>query len=326
MKEKTYEKERAFLSPYATKSENSKGRLKGEPACPMRTDFQRDRDRIIYSKSFRRLKNKTQVFFAPDGDHYMSRLTHTLDVAQIARSLARCLSLNEDLTEAIALGHDLGHTPFGHVGERVLSELCPEGFRHSEQSLRVVDCLEKDGKGLNLTLEVRDGILNHPSYGNPATLEGVVVSLADRIAYINHDIEDAIRANLLREEELPPFAVSVFGRDTSERINTAVLDIATESADKPYVRMSDEKKQALDELRTFMFKRVYEHANTLIQENAGRMLRSLYNYFIENPDEIPPPYDKTNVPRAACDYISSMTDQYAINVFRSLFLPREGFV
>lgn len=326
MKEKTYEKERAFLSPYATKSENSKGRLKEEPSCPMRTDFQRDRDRIIYSKSFRRLKNKTQVFFAPDGDHYMSRLTHTLDVAQIARSIARCLSLNEDLTEAIALGHDLGHTPFGHVGERVLSELCPDGFRHSEQSLRVVDLLEKDGKGLNLTIEVRDGILNHPSYGKPATLEGVVVSLADRIAYINHDIEDALRANLLREDELPAFAVSVFGRDTSERINAAIADIVAESLDKPFVRMSEEKKAALDELRTFMFKRVYEHANTLIQENAGRMLRALYNYFIENPDAIPAPYDKTDVPRAACDYISSMTDQYAINVFRSLFVPREGFV
>ena len=207
MKEKTYEKERAFLAPYAKKSYESLGRLRDEPACAMRTDFQRDRDRIIYSKSFLRLKNKTQVFFAPDGDHYMSRLTHTLDVSQIARSLARGLSLNEDLAEAIALGHDLGHTPFGHVGERVLSSLCPEGFRHSEQSLRVVDVLEKDGRGLNLTFEVRDGIVNHTKNGRPSTLEGVAVSLADRIAYINHDIEDAIRAGFLREDEHPAEAV-----------------------------------------------------------------------------------------------------------------------
>ena len=223
MKEKTYEKERAFLSPYATKSYESKGRLREEPACPMRTDFQRDRDRIIYSKAFLRLKNKTQVFFAPDGDHYMSRLTHTLDVSQIARSLARCLSLNEDLAEAIALGHDLGHTPFGHVGERVLASLNPAGFRHSEQSLRVVDVLEKDGKGLNLTFEVRNGIVNHTKSGHPATLEGAAVSLADRIAYINHDIDDAIRAGIIREEDLPADAVKVFGRDTSERINAAIL-------------------------------------------------------------------------------------------------------
>src|SRR5699024_1932261 len=203
MKEKTYEKEDLFLSPYAQKSKKTRGRAREEAPCPMRTDFQRDRDRIIYSKAFLRLKNKTQVFYAPDGDHYMSRLTHTLDVSQIARSAARCLALNEDLAEAIALGHDLGHTPFGHVGERVLNRLTSGGFRHSEQSLRVVDVLEKDGKGLNLTFEVRDGILNHTKSGNPATLEGKVVSLADRIAYINHDIEDSVRAGFLSLDELP---------------------------------------------------------------------------------------------------------------------------
>ena len=329
LKEKTYEKERAFLSPYATRSYESKGRAREETPCPMRTDFQRDRDRIIYSKAFLRLKNKTQVFFAPDGDHYMSRLTHTLDVSQIARSLARALSLNEDLAEAIALGHDLGHTPFGHVGERVLAALNPAGFRHSRQSLRVVDELEKDGKGLNLTFEVRDGILNHTKNGTPATLEGCAVSLADRIAYINHDIEDAIRAGIITEEELPRESVRVFGRDTSARINTCVMDIFTASEGKPFVRMSEEKQQALDDLRAFMFEHVYEHANRLIQESAERLLRALYGYFYERPEELPALYRKTaehNVPQAVCDYLSSMTDRYAIGLFKKLFVPKEGSV
>lgn len=329
MKEKTYEKEETFLSPYAVKSKNTRGRLRQETPCSMRTDFQRDRDRIIYSKSFLRLKNKTQVFFAPDGDHYMSRLTHTLDVSQIARSLARCLSLNEDLAEAIALGHDLGHTPFGHVGERVLNKLCPDGFRHSVQSLRVVDVLEKDGKGLNLTFEVRDGIVNHTKSGNPATLEGVAVSLADRIAYINHDIEDAVRAGIIRLDELPESAVQVLGRDTRTRINTAILDIYRTSEGQPFVKMSEEKQGALDELRAFMFERVYEHANKLIQESAERMLTELYAYFEKKPEDLPALYletAKTNVPRAVCDYLSSMTDKYAIGVFKRLFVPREGSV
>lgn len=330
MKEKTYEKENAFLSPYAKKSAESAGRLREEPPCSMRTDFQRDRDRIIYSKAFLRLKNKTQVFFAPDGDHYMSRLTHTLDVSQIARSLARCLSLNEDLAEAIALGHDLGHTPFGHVGERVLAKLSPAGFRHSEQSLRVVDCLEKDGRGLNLTFEVRDGIVNHTKSGHPSTLEGAAVSLADRIAYINHDIEDAVRAGIIREDELPEKAVAVFGRSTRERINTAILDIYAESDGKPYVRMSEEKQNALDTLRAFMFENVYEHANKLIQESAERMLCELYTYFSDRPEELPPlyrvPLESEGVDRAVCDYLSSMTDKYAISVFKRLFVPREGSV
>ena len=329
MKEKTYEKEAAFLSPYAKQSKDTLGRLREEVPCTMRTDFQRDRDRIIYSKAFLRLKNKTQVFFAPDGDHYMSRLTHTLDVSQIARSLARGLSLNEDLTEAIALGHDLGHTPFGHIGERVLNSLCPTGFKHSVQSLRVVDELEKDGRGLNLTFEVRDGILNHPASGKPATLEGAVVSLADRIAYINHDIEDAIRAGVLHAEELPKRAVNVFGRSTSVRINTAIQDICSESEGKPFVRMSEEKTEALNELRSFMFERVYEHANKLIQESAERMLHALFTYFTERPEKLPAVYQKTaetDVPRATCDYLSSMTDNYAIDIFKELFVPREGSV
>ncbi len=329
LKEKTYEKERAFLSLYATKSYESKGRLREETPCPMRTDFQRDRDRIIYSKAFLRLKNKTQVFFAPDGDHYMSRLTHTLDVSQIARSLARALSLNEDLAEAIALGHDLGHTPFGHVGERVLALLNSAGFRHSDQSLRVVDKLEKDGKGLNLTFEVRDGIVNHTKRGNPSTLEGCAVSLADRIAYINHDIEDAIRAGVITADELPAESVRVFGRDTSARINTCVMDIYETSAGKPFVKMSEEKERALENLRSFMFEHVYEHANRLIQESAERMLRALYRYFEERPEELPALYRETaseNVPQAICDYLSSMTDRYAIGLFKKLFVPREGSV
>lgn len=330
MKNKTYEKENAFLSAYAKKSCESAGRLRAEEPCSMRTDFQRDRDRIIYSKAFLRLKNKTQVFFAPDGDHYITRLTHTFDVSQIARSLARGLSLNEDLAEAIALAHDLGHTPFGHIGERVLAKLSPNGFRHSEQSLRVVDVLEKDGKGLNLTFEVRDGIVNHTKHGTPCTLEGVAVSLADRIAYINHDIEDAVRAGFLRVDDLPQDAVRVFGRDTSERINTAITDIYRESSGQPFVRMSEEKQQALDCLRSFMFEHVYERANKLIQESAERMLYALYDYFKRNPGDMPPLYlaisEREGIDRAVCDYISSMTDKYAISVFRQLFVPREGSV
>lgn len=330
MKETTYQKENMFFSPYAMFSAQTQGRRIEEKPCSMRTEFQRDRDRIIYSKAFLRLKNKTQVFFAPDGDHYMSRLTHTLDVSQIARSIARCLALNEDLCEAIALGHDLGHTPFGHVGERVLNRLCDGGFRHSEQSLRVVDLLEKDGRGLNLTFEVRDGIVNHTKSGKPATLEGAVVSLADRIAYINHDIEDSVRAGYLRADELPEGPVKIFGRDTSERINTAITDIFKTSYHQPFVRMSEEKQQALDELRSFMFEHVYERANKLIQESAERMLTALFGYFKEHPDEMPSVYiasfERDGVSRGVCDFLSSMTDKYAINTFKRLFVPREGSV
>ncbi len=328
MKEKTYQKEEAFLSKYATFSKESKGRARAEEACSMRTDFQRDRDRIIYSKAFLRLKNKTQVFFAPDGDHYITRLTHTLDVSQIARSLARGLDLNEDLAEAIALGHDLGHTPFGHIGERVLAKLSPAGFRHSEQSLRVVDVLEKEGRGLNLTFEVRDGILNHTKKGKPATLEGVAVSLADRIAYINHDIEDALRAGFLKAEELPQAAIRVFGNDTSERINTAIEDIYRVSRGQAFVKMSEEKQEALDELRSFMFERVYERVNQRIQKSAERMLCELYGYFHENPSLMPSLYraiaEKEGTDRAVCDYLSSMTDKYAISQFQELYVPKEG--
>ena len=274
VRERICAQEEQFLSPYAVRSANSRGRLREEPACDFRTEFQRDRDRIIYSKSFKRLKNKTQVFFAPEGDHYITRLTHTLDVSQIARSISRSLGLNEDLAEAIALGHDLGHTPFGHVGEKVLGKLAEDGFFHNEQSLRVVDCLEKDGRGLNLTIEVRDGILEHKSTGKPMTLEGQAVSLADRIAYINHDIEDAIRAGILKEEDLPQNAVKMLGDKTKTRISNILADIYNHSYGQNYVRLSDEMMSAMNELRSFMFQRVYAYSNYSL---PGSLALALYN-------------------------------------------------
>lgn len=325
-KERTYRIEESFLSPFACRSKDTHGRERAETPCSMRTDFQRDRDRIVYSKAFRRLKNKTQVFFSPDGDHYITRLTHTFDVAQIARSIARALALNEDLAEAIALGHDLGHTPCGHVGERTLNALCPSGFYHNEQSLRVVDVLEKEGKGLNLTFEVRNGILEHKSSGHPATLEGVAVSLADRIAYINHDIEDAVRAGIVKEEDLPAYPLSVLGRDTSERINTAITDIVRNSEGKDTVSMSEEAEKASRELRAFMFEAVYARANLDIQEKAERMIEQMYTYFLKNAEKLPALYrtlaDRDGKERAVCDYISSMTDRYAISVFEDIFVPK----
>ena len=317
--------ERKILSPYATFSSQSKGRDREEKPCDFRTEFGRDRDRIIYANSFKRLKNKTQVFFAPEGDHYITRLTHTLDVAQIGRSIARALSLNEDLTEAIALGHDLGHTPFGHVGERVLAQLSSTGFMHNEQSVRVVEVIEKGGRGLNLTFEVRDGILNHKSSGKPATLEGEAVSLADRIAYINHDIEDAIRAGLIRNEDLPKSAVERLGDKTKERIHTAIADIYENSYNQPFVRMSDEVMAATNELRNFMFERVYGWSNKVIQERAERMLTQMFEYFMNNVDKLPKQYlqllEKDGKERVVCDYLSGMTDRYAVTVFESIFIP-----
>ncbi len=325
VRERICAQEDATLSPYAKRSMETQGRLCEEKDCDFRTPFQRDRDRIIYSNSFKRLKNKTQVFFAPEGDHYITRLTHTFDVAQIARSIARSLALNEDLAEAIALGHDLGHTPFGHVGERVLNKLAPCGFKHNEQSLRVVDVIEKNGKGLNLTVEVRDGILQHKSNGKPMTLEGAAVSLADRIAYINHDIEDAMRAGILRLEDLPKDCVDILGTLTKERINTAITDIYENSKFKNEIRMSSEVEKATAKLRAFMFERVYELANKSIQDRAERLLTRLFEYFMQNPNKLPAPYDKSldNEPmdRVVCDYISGMTDKYAISVFERLFIP-----
>lgn len=325
VRERICQRENTYLSPYAMQSTMTKGRLREEKSCDFRTEFQRDRDRIIYSNSFKRLKNKTQVFFAPEGDHYITRLTHTFDVAQIARSIARTLDLNEDLAEAIALGHDLGHTPFGHIGERVLNKLASCGFAHNEQSLRVVDCIEKDGRGLNLTYEVRNGILEHKSSGNPITLEGQAVSLADRIAYINHDIEDAIRAGVLKNSDLPKNSVETLGGETKTRINTAIADIYAFSYGKNTVSMSEEMMQATNELRSFMFERVYELANKSIQERSERLLTQMFAYFTAHVDKLPTRYlrnlERDGKERVVCDYLSGMTDKYAISVFENLFIP-----
>lgn len=327
LKERTYAIEAEFFSPYATKSKDTRGRLREEQPCGMRTDFQRDRDRIIYCKAFRRLKNKTQVFFSPEGDHYITRLTHTLDVAQIARSLARALALNEDLAEAIALGHDLGHTPFGHSGERILNKLAPCGFKHNVQSVRVVDVLEKDGRGLNLTYEVRDGILNHQKSGHPATLEGMCVRIADKVAYINHDLDDAVRAGVLKPSDVPADITSVLGASSKERINTAITSVWQESYGKNFVRMEENVEQASEALRSFMFERVYltEFARRE-EEKAERMLSCMYNYFLKNTDRLPKTFvnllENYSKEQVVCDYISSMTDRYAVYVFNKIFVPR----
>jgi len=325
------------LSPYAAKSGLSRGRLRDEEPCPVRTAFQRDRDRIIHSKAFRRLKHKTQVFITPLGDHYVTRLTHTLEVSQIARTISRALSLNEDLTEAIALGHDLGHTPFGHVGEDVLDELYHEGFRHNEHSLRAADFLEKDGQGLNLTWEVRDGILNHSKTkvdilgqggGKPNTLEGEVCKISDAIAYINHDIGDAIRAEIITENDLPLSAVTVLGRFHSQRINTMVCDIIGYSwavrgysPDNPAVGMSPQVLEATNILRQFLFERVYNiNAAQKEAEKAREVVRRFYKYFNEHEDRLPAEYcihsDETE--RRVVDYIAGMTDQYALRMAEEL--------
>lgn len=327
MREKTLRIEEMFLSPYAKKSADTAGREREETPCPMRTEFQRDRDRIIHCKSFRRLKNKTQVFFCPEGDNYRTRLTHTIDVTQIARSIARALSLNEDLTEAIALGHDLGHTPFGHSGERVLDKLSPYGFKHNEQSLRVIDFLENDGNGLNLTAEVRDGILNHKVSLKPQTLEGRAVSISDWIAYINHDIDDAIHGGLIAPEDLPKEAVKVLGGTSRERINSMIFSIYRASENKPRVEMEPEVFEATKILREFMFSKVYfSKAAMAEEEKAERMLTGMYEYFAAHPDKLPPFYIgiayKYGVDKSICDYISSMSDKYAYYVYDNIFIPK----
>ena len=327
MKEKTLKIEDMFLSPYAKKSVDTLGREREEEPCPMRTDFQRDRDRIIHCKAFRRLKNKTQVFFSPEGDHFRTRLTHTLDVSQIARSIARTLSLNEDLTEAIALGHDLGHTPFGHSGERILNDLSPVGFKHNVQSRRVVEVLENKGEGLNLTFEVRDGIENHKMSLNPMTLEGKAVSVADWIAYINHDIDDAISGGIIKFDELPKDAVKVLGETSRKRINTMIYSIYKKSDGKNTVEMEEEVMEATKVLRSFMFEYVYRLENAVGEEKkAERMITALYDYYKNNVDKLPDFYkgliEKWGVDQALCDFISSMSDRYAVYVFENLFIPK----
>ncbi|MBO5888873.1 MAG: deoxyguanosinetriphosphate triphosphohydrolase [Clostridia bacterium] len=326
IKDNIYKREREYFSKYACFSDSTLGRLKEEEPCSMRTPFQRDSDRIIYSKAFLRLKNKTQVFFSPEGDHYMTRLTHTLEVTQIARSIARVLNLNEDLTEAIALGHDLGHTPFGHSGERLLNMLSPNGFKHNEQSLRVVDVLENDGKGLNLTFEVRDGILNHKLSGNPKTLEGQVVSLSDRIAYLNHDVEDAIRAGLIKTEGMPEIVLKVLGKSSTQRINTMINAVYSESYNKDKITVTNTVQEAMNEFREFMFEKVYNtDAARGEEEKAYGMLTAIYEHFKKYPEKLPTPYKKLlelyDKEQVICDYISGMTDRYAVTVMKSLFIP-----
>lgn len=325
MRECQEELEEKILSPYACLSKNTKGRERPEEKCQIRTDFQRDRDRIIHSKSFRRLKHKTQVFISPEGDHYRTRLTHALEVAQIARTISRALRLNEDLTEAIALGHDLGHTPFGHAGEDILNKITSCGFSHNVQSLRVVDYLEGES-GLNLTFEVRDGILKHVWGLEPATLEGQVVQFADRIAYINHDIDDAIRAGILKEEDLPEECLKILGFSKRERINTLIVDIIKNSIDKPKITMSKEVFEAMGLLREFMFKKVYIGSEAKRDENKAKyIIQSLYEYFMSNidalPDDVKKDIDKFGKEQAIIDYIAGMSDRYAMRKFYEIFLP-----
>ncbi|MBR3765213.1 MAG: deoxyguanosinetriphosphate triphosphohydrolase [Clostridia bacterium] len=329
IRERLEQEEEQRLSSRACLSVRSAGRERPAEPCPMRTDFQRDRDRILHSKAFRRLKYKTQVFLSPEGDHYRTRLTHTLEVSQIARTIARCLQLNEDLTEAIALGHDLGHTPFGHIGERALDELMPEGFRHNEQSMRVVDVLENDGRGLNLTYEVRRGILTHSGSIFPETLEAECVRRADRIAYLNHDLDDALRGGVLREFELPADCLKALGATHGERINRMIADIVDNSQQGDRLAMSPVMQSAMDGLRDFMFERVYrDEWRAKEEKRCEGVIRQLFSYYSEHPGEMPEEFVLTGyqegTARAVCDFISCMTDRYAIRIYQKLFVP-SGF-
>lgn len=329
IREDQEKREHEFFCQYAAFSDESQGRDRQEEPCSMRTIYQRDRDRILHCKSFRRLKHKTQVFLAPEGDHYRTRLTHTLEVAQIARSIARALRLNEDLTEAIALGHDLGHTPFGHAGEKVLNEVCELGFSHYRQSIRVVEFLEKDGMGLNLTKEVRDGILNHRISGNPSTLEGKIVRLSDKIAYINHDIDDGIRARIMCEADIPRKFTDVLGDTTKKRLNTLISDIIRMSYDRPEIKMSEEVEKAMKGLREFMFDHLYFNQTAKCEEKkVQKLISELYQYYIMNTEELPDNYyryitELDQAPeRVICDYIAGMSDQYSIARFQDIFVPK----
>lgn len=323
--------EKDKLSKFACLAVNTRGRAIDEEKCNIRTDFQRDRDRIIHSKSFRRLKHKTQVFIAPEGDHFRTRLTHTLEVAQIGRTLARALRLNEDLIEAIALGHDLGHTPFGHTGERILEQLHPNGFKHNEQSIRVVDFLEhKENRiGLNLTYEVREGILNHSGENRSETLEGQILKFADRIAYINHDIDDAIRAKIIKESDLPLDSISVLGSTHGDRINTMIVDIINNSFDKDSISMSEQVGDMTNKLRNFMFEHVYLNKKAKTEEEKTEyVISELYKYYLKNMDKLPAEhvniynYVEACKEDIICDYIAGMTDRYVVNLFTKIFLPK----
>ena len=328
LREEFEHREHDIFHPSAAFSDSSKGRDVFEEPCDLRTIYQRDRDRILHSKAFRRLKGKTQVFLAPEGDHYRTRLTHTLEVSQNARTIAKALRVNEDLTEAIALGHDLGHTPFGHAGERELNRICSDGFRHQLQSVRVVEKLEKGGVGLNLTKEVLDGICNHSTSGTPATLEGKIVRLCDKIAYVNSDIDDAVRGRVIRESDLPERCVRVLGSSLRERLNTLIHDIVSNSVGKDDIIMSEEKYEALRELRKYMFDNVYINSCAKVEEGkAERMIRQLFEYYVGHMEELPEEYTRMvwekgeTVERAVCDYIAGMTDRYAVTTFQKLMVP-----
>ena len=323
IREMTEKIERETLSPFATLSENTKGRKESSPLCDIRTEFQRDRDKIIHSKAFRRLKHKTQVFITPEGDHYRTRLTHTLEVSQIARTIVRSLRLNEDLVEAMAMGHDLGHTPFGHAGENALNELCSDGFRHNEQSVRVVDILEN----LNLTAEVIDGIANHTGDCDAATLEGTVLKYADRIAYINHDIDDACRGGIISENDIPLGIKKILGETHSERIDTLVRDIVNSSMGTNRILMSEEIEDAMLALRKFMFENVYIGSTAKVEETKVKgIIEGLFTYFCENAVRLPLQTQETawkeGIERAVCDYIAGMSDKFAVYTYNDVYVPR----
>ena len=327
VRERTEQIERETLSPYACRSAESRGRARPLERCPMRTDFQRDIDRIVHCKAFRRLKHKTQVFLEPEGDHYRTRMTHTLEVSRIARTIARGLRLNEDLTEAAALGHDLGHTPFGHAGERILNEIMPGGFEHNVQSLRVVERLENGGAGLNLTWEVRNAILCHTGDDAADTLEGRIIRLADQIAYINHDIDDAIRGGIIFPMDIPLSASQVLGFTHGERIDALVTDIVRESEGRNAVRQSEECRKAMVELREFMFRAVYYNPVAKGEESKAQdMIRRLYDYYRRYPDKLPAEFQEIRLmegeERAVCDYIAGMTDKYAVEQFGDIAIPK----
>ncbi|MEG1458122.1 MAG: deoxyguanosinetriphosphate triphosphohydrolase [Acetivibrio sp.] len=328
IRQKMEQREHEILSQYASFSDESKGRDQKEEPCDIRPCYERDRDRILHCKSFRRLKHKTQVFLSPAGDHYRTRLTHTLEVSQIARTIAKALRLNEDLTEAIALGHDLGHTPFGHAGERALNKVCKYGFEHHEQSIRVVERLERGGIGMNLTFEVRDGIRNHQTKGRPSTLEGKIVRLSDKIAYINHDIDDAIRGHIIKEEDIPIEFRKILGYSIKERLNTLIHDMVYHSENQNDIFMSKEIEEAMFNLRKYMFQNVYTNPKAKGEEGrAENMLIELYEYYLEHTEALTSEYfemletGKEPVERVVCDYIAGMTDRFAIDTFTAIKIP-----
>ncbi len=329
IREELEQREHRILCAEASFSDASKGRDIPEEQCDLRPVYQRDRDRILHSKSFRRLKGKTQVFLAPKGDHYRNRLTHTLEVSQNARTVAKALQLNEDLTEAIALGHDLGHTPFGHAGERELNEIVPGGFRHQEQSIRVVEKLEKNGRGLNLTVEVRDGILNHSIAGNPSTREGQIVRICDKIAYLNSDIDDAIRGGVIRDEDIPDRFKEALGNSLRDRLNTLIHDLIKSSEDAGKITLSDGMCEILMDLRKYMFEHVYVNSIAKTEEGkAQALVRRLFEYYVANPEKLPVEYNDMidkgvdAKERVVCDFIAGMTDNYAVKTYTELAIPQ----